>query len=238
MKKLLHSLAFILIAIFCPLISKIPVVQAETSDPLEPLNRKIFWFNDKIDTHVLVPVCNGYKAVFPAPIRKHVQNFFGNAKTPIYVVSDLVQLKFEEAGTHLGRFFINSTLGFLGLVDVASSFNMKHENEDFGIALGYQGVAEGPYLVLPFLGPSNLRDGFGRIIDAGLNPTLTLTSTEAGWGLYVLEGIDSRARLLEAVDTAKDASVDYYGFIKSTYHQVRQNLIYDGNPPEEEYSEE
>jgi phospholipid-binding lipoprotein MlaA len=214
-------------------------VQAQVKDPLESMNRGIFWFNDTLDQYVVEPVARGYNTVVPDAIQDRVGDFFTNIKTPVYLVSDLVQLKFQKAGKHLGRFVINSTLGGLGLVDVAKSFGLKHEPADFGLGLGYQGVPEGPYIVIPILGPSNVRDLCGRIVDGFLNPvnyaTLVFDSgTEISYGAAVLEGIDERANLLEAVESAKEASVDYYSFVKNSYHQHRQNLIYDNNPPEEE----
>jgi len=215
-----------------------PSARAEVSDPIEPVNRGIFWFNDKLDTYILEPVARGYDDYIPKPIRNGIRNFFINIRTPIYVVSDVVQLKFSEAGTHTGRFLINSTIGGLGFVDVASDFGLRHEREDFGVALGYHGVGEGPYLVLPILGPSNLRDLFGRIVDSFLNPVnyadeVSDDGEAITIGATVIEGIDDRSRLLEAVEAAKDASVDYYSFVKNSYHQHRQNVIYDNNPPEE-----
>ncbi len=213
-------------------------LRAEVSDPIEPVNRGIFWFNDKLDVYLFEPVAQGYDDYVPRPIRNGIRNFFINIRSPIYVVSDVVQLKFSQAGTHTGRFLINSTIGGLGFVDVASEFGLEHEREDFGVALGYHGMPEGPYLVIPLLGPSNLRDLFGRIVDSFLNPInyASEVSDDGEWimlGATVVEGIDDRSRLLEAVEAAKDASVDYYSFVKNSYHQHRQNVIYDNNPPEE-----
>jgi len=213
--------------------------EAQVHDPLEGMNRGIFWFNDKLDVFVLEPVARGYDKVLPKPVKDGVHNFFINIRSPIYVVSDIVQLKFGEAGNHTGRFLINSTLGVLGLFDVAKSFGMEHESEDFGVALGYHGVPEGPYLVLPLLGPSNVRDLFGRIVDIFLNPVyyaneVSDSGTEISYGLTAVEAVDDRSNLLEAVESAKEASVDYYSFVKNSFHQHRQNLIYDNDPPEEE----
>ena len=218
-------------------------VRAEVSDPIEPVNRGIFWFNDQLDTYILEPVARGYDDYIPRPIRKGIRNFFINIRSPIYVVSDVVQLKFSQAGTHTGRFLINTTIGGLGFVDVASEFGLQHEREDFGVALGYHGVSEGPYIVIPLLGPSNLRDLFGRIVDSFLNPVnyaseVSGDGEEITIGATVIEGIDDRSRLLDAVEAAKDASVDYYSFVKNSYHQHRQNVIYDNNPPEELEEEE
>ncbi len=217
----------------------LPSTSFADDDPLESVNRGIFWFNDKVDVYVAEPVASGYDEYIPDPIQDGIRNFFLNIRSPIYVVSDLVQLKFGQAGTHTGRFLINSTLGGLGLVDVAKEFGLRHESEDFGVALGYHGVGEGPYLVLPILGPSNTRDLFGRVVDFFLNPLnyagdVWEDGDNIALGATVVEGISDRARLLDAIESAKDASVDYYSFVKNSYHQHRQNLIYDNNPPEEE----
>lgn len=207
-------------------------------DPIEPVNRGIFWFNDQLDIYLLEPVARGYFDYVPRPIRTGVKNFFRNIKSPVYVFSDLVQLKFEQAGIHTARFLINSTIGVLGVMDVARKWGLEHETEDFGIALGYYGVPEGPYLVLPLLGPSNLRDLVGTVVDGFLDPVPYAAAT---WddgiylvvGLKVVDVVDKRSRLLDAIETGKEGSVDYYLFIQSTYHQVRQNDIYDGAPPDE-----
>ena len=212
--------------------------EGEDNDPLEPFNRGVFWFNDQFDTYLFQPIASGYKTVLPRGARNSVRNFFQNLRTPIYVVSDIVQLKFDQAGTHSGRFLINSTIGGLGLFDVAESFGLSHHSEDFGSALGYHGVPEGAYIVLPFLGPSNVRDLTGRVVDGFLNPMNYVTAVSddgevISYSLAAVEGIDARARLDDGIKSAKETSVDYYLFIKSTYHQVRQNIIYDDNPPEE-----
>ncbi len=220
-------------------ISVVGTAVAQVHDPLEDVNRAIFTFNDTLDVYILEPVASGYEEYVPKPIQHRVHDFFQNLRSPIYVVSDLVQLKFAQAGNHTGRFIINSTIGGLGLVDVAKTFGMPHESEDFGTALGYHGVGEGPYLVLPLLGPSNCRDLFGRIIDYFLNPMNYAGDAfgdgdEIAIGANVVEGVDTRAGLLEAVESAKEASVDYYSFVKNSYHQHRQNLIFDNDPPEED----
>lgn len=216
---------------------------AEVSDPLEPVNRAVFSFNDTLDVYLFEPIARGYDYITPQPIQRGVHNFFRNIKSPIYVVSDLVQLKFTQAGIHTGRFVVNTTLGGLGFVDVAKSFGMDHHPEDFGTALGYHGVPEGAYIVIPILGPSNVRDVFGRVVDVFLNPIqyITVVSDDGEpvqIGLTALDAVDQRSRLLDAVDSAKETSLDYYSFVKNSYHQIRQNEIYDNDPPEEDESEE
>ena len=216
----------------------------DTPDPLEPMNRGIFWFNGKFDDYLLGPVARGYKWALPHPVRKSVTNFFSNIATPIYLVSDILQLKFGQAGTHLERFCINSTIGVGGLFDLAKSeFDIQHHPEDIGSALGYWGVGEGFYLVIPFLGPSNLRDGIGRIGGGFLDPVnyaaIVFDKGEyITYGGIALNAIDTRSRLDDGLESAKETSLDYYAFMRSTFHQIRQNIIYDDNPPEEEEAPE
>lgn len=218
--------------------------QSDTPDPLEPMNRGIFWFNGKVDDYVLAPVARGYKNTLPQGVRRSVTNFFVNTGSPLYFVSDLMQAKFSQAGTHLGRFLINTTLGVGGLFDVAKSeFDLEHHPEDIGSAFGYWGIGEGFYLVIPFIGPSNLRDGIGRIGGGFLDPlnyagTVVDDGEYISYGSNVLAAIDTRARLDEGIESAKETSLDYYAFMRSTFHQIRQNVIYDDNPPEEEVLEE
>ena len=210
-------------------------------DPIEPVNRGVFWFNNQLDRFVLEPVAEGYDYVLPKFVKKGVTNFFNNLKFPSRLLSDLVQLKFDQAGTHTERFIINSTIGVIGVMDIADfHFGLKDHREDFGTALGYYGIGEGPYLVLPLLGPSNLRDFAGELVDGAINPVTMLTYTSSVptaiqnsvvYGLRGLNIINTRARLLEAIRTAKASAVDYYLFVQSAYHQSRQNDIYDGNPP-------
>ena len=217
-----------------------PPAEVEIYDPIEPVNRGIFWFNDTFDVYLLEPVSRGYDFVVPNGVQHSVTNFFRNLKFPAFFVSDVVQFKFDQAAVHTGRFLINTTIGVAGLFDVAEEFGLEHHYEDFGTALGYRGVPSGPYIVIPFLGPSNARDACGRIVDAFLNPVFyldsftDLSSEEAfaiSAGLYGLDAINTRADLLEAVETAKSASLDYYLFLQSAYYQLRANQIYDNNPP-------
>ena len=203
-------------------------------DPIEPVNRAIFSFNDTVDVYLFEPVAKGYEWILPGVVRKGVTNFFSNLRSPIYVVSDIVQLKFGQVGTHTGRFLINSTVGVAGVFDVAKLVGLEEHYEDFGVALGHYGIPPGPYIVIPFLGPSNVRDGFGRIVDAFLTPTYYIESLPVALGIRGLEGVNDRADLIEAVELAKENSLDYYSFSQAAYYQVRKGYIYDGTPPEED----
>lgn len=211
-------------------------------DPLEPMNRGIFWFNDKADIYVVEPVARGYDETLPDPVKKSIRNFFANLRSPLRLVSALMQFKFEQAAEVTGRFLVNTTLGGAGLFDPATDMGLEANEDDIGVALGYHGVPEGPYVVLPIMGPSNLRDAVGRIGNVLLDPFFWIaregdSSTEKTvilTSLYALDLIDTRASLIEAVETAKSSSLDYYLFMQSSYHQYRLGLIYDGDVPEEE----
>jgi len=236
------SLRVPVLALLLAVLPNLAVAQDdEVWDPIEPVNRGIFWFNVQVDNYLLEPVAEGYDYVLPGFMKKGVKNFFRNLQYPQYLLSDLVQLKFEQAGVHTARFLVNSTMGVAGLNDIASyKLGLEHHEEDFGAALGYYGVPGGPYLMLPLLGPSNFRDLVGEIVDGAVYPTSYLdyasvhsaTATPINSGLRALSIVSTRARLLEAIKTARESSVDYYGFVKSAHHQRRQATIYDGNAPE------
>ncbi len=212
----------------------------EPYDPIEPVNRAIFDFNDGLDHYVLEPVGRGYRDYVPDVVQTGVGNFFENLRYPSYLVSDIFQGKFGQVLDHTGRFLINSTLGIGGLMDFATDWGLPVHDEDFGIALAYNGVPAGPYLVLPVLGPSNVRDGFGRIVDAFLDPIgwVGYTSLSSGTKLAIagsalgLKLVHTRAGLLQAVETAKESSVDYYLFVQGAYYQHRHGIMTDGKEDE------
>lgn len=215
-------------------------------DPWEGMNRGIFSFNDTLDVYVLEPVASGYDWVLPEYAQGRVVNFFENLSYPKYLVSDLVQLKLSQAASHTGRFLINSTVGLLGLFDVATDMGLPKHVEDFGIALAYHGVPPGPYFVIPFWGPSTVRDAVGRLVDGFLNPASLIFYTgidsdvaaPASIGMTALDIVQTRADLLDALKSAKEGSVDYYLFLQSSYMQYRKGLLYDGVVPDEEDIEE
>jgi phospholipid-binding lipoprotein MlaA len=202
---------------------------ADTNDPLEPFNRAMYSFNDTLDRYVMNPVAKGYRAVLPSPVRKGVSNFFSNLREPAVMINSALQGKFSQAASDLGRFMINTTFGIYGLFDVATAIGIERHNEDFGQTLGTWGVGEGPYLVLPILGPSNIRDGVGLYADNELYPPKHLDSSSTRTKLYILEGIDIRARLLDAGDILDQAAgEDPYVFVREAYRQRRRSLIRDG----------
>jgi len=239
------ALSFFNISLLGPtelLAEEYPQSEQIISDPFEGMNRGIFWFNNQVDQYILEPVAEGYTYVVPKPVRRSVGNFFENLNYPVYLVSDILQLKFKQVGNHTGRFVINTTLGIGGLFDVATGFGFEQHSEDVGAAFGYHGVGTGPYIMLPFLGPSNARDFVGLVADYFLDPVTYIgldsaASTDLETIGYVATGselVNTRAELIQAIDTAKDASIDYYSFVKNSYIQSRQGLIYDGFPPEED----
>jgi phospholipid-binding lipoprotein MlaA len=207
--------------------------EAEVWDPIEPVNRGIFWFNDKLDNYIAEPIAKGYNYITPDEVQASISNFFRNLAWPSYLLDDIVALDAEGAGVHTGRFLINSTAGVLGFFDIASDMGLKHKEVDLGMVLARYGVGEGPYLVIPVLGPSNLRDIFGTTVD-GLADPLTLatyTDLEQNEKNFIFFGgngvrlINRRAALLEAVDSAKEGALDYYLFVQSAYKQRRDGTI-------------
>ena len=201
----------------------------EGRDPFEGANRAVLNFNFKADRVVLKPVAKTY-ARLPQPVRNGVGNFFSNLWEPSTILNDLLQGKWGHAGRDTGRFVINTILGLGGLMDVATHLDLPKRNEDFGQTLAVWGVPAGPYLVVPLLGPSNLRDSIGALPEyAGTDPVNTLHSPER-WYASGLRLVDGRARQLGAEEVL-ELQPDKYLFLREAYRQRRNYLIYDGNPP-------
>lgn len=199
---------------------------AHAVDPYESFNRTIFGFNDGVDTYLLKPVAQGYKFVMPDVAEKGVSNFFSNLLEVRNIVNAILQGKGEKAANSTGRFIFNSTIGLAGLFDVAGGLGMeKQDGEDFGQTLGAWGVESGSYIVLPFLGPSTLRDGVAIPVDMYLDPVNYHEQSSVRTGLTVLEVVDIRANLLEA---EKLLSGDKYVFMRDAYLQRREYLVKDG----------
>ncbi|NLF24272.1 MAG: VacJ family lipoprotein [Deltaproteobacteria bacterium] len=203
-------------------------------DPIQGINRGIFWFNDKLDVYLAEPVARGYDDVVPTRVQLGIDNFFKNLQFPAFFVSDLVQLKFKQALSDTGRFLINSTVGLGGLMDIAKDAGLERHKEDFGVALAYWGVPSGPYLMLPILGPSNLRDATGLLVDLVLDPVFWIanwTDLKPGeevalaMGLKTIQFVNTRAGMLEAMESAKESSLDYYLFVQSAYDQYREGIV-------------
>ena len=209
-----------------------PVHADEDNDPLEPINRIIFEFNEIVDDNILEPVAKGYKYVTPDPIEKGVSNFFSNLGEVNTIANDILQLKFQQAGQDSLRFLINSTIGVFGLFDVATPMGLSKNKEDFGQTLGFWGIPDGPYLVLPFLGPSSFRDVPGTIVDYEMSPVEQLHHEERQV-LRIIDIVDTRAKLLRATKILDTAAKDKYIFIRESYLQKRESLIRDGENEEE-----
>lgn len=219
-----------LTSIFISLLLALPlsVAWGETNpDPWEGFNRKMFSFNEAMDSYILRPTAVGYRKVTNEPIRSTVSNVFNNLKEVRTIINDLAQLKLRQAGADTSRFVINSTLGFFGFFDVASPLGLTRHNEDFGQTLGYWGVGSGPYLMLPFLGPSTVRDasGLGIEYSSGISYSKYFRNDLEGWAAVTFGGINMRSELL---DMESMLTGDKYTFIRSFYLQQRQYLINDG----------
>jgi len=206
-------------------------------DPLEPLNRGIYKFNDVVDKAVLKPVATGYKEVMPDPVRTAVGNFFSNLDDVLVLLNDLLQIKLDQAASDLSRLVWNTTIGIAGLIDVATPMDLPKHNEDFGQTLGYWGVGNGPYLVLPFLGPSTLRDTVGTVVDVHFDPVPQHTPVPERNSAIAVHSVDTRARLLDTEEILDEAALDRYVFLRDAYLQRRRGLVYDGNPPREKFED-
>jgi phospholipid-binding lipoprotein MlaA len=202
-----------------------PVAGKKNPDPWEGFNRAIYRFNDVADRYLLKPVAKGYKAVTPEVVRTGVTNFFTNLRSPIVILNDVLQGKIKQAGGDTVRFVVNSTVGVAGLVDVAVRINLPLHDEDFGQTLGVWGVPSGPYLVLPFFGPSSVRDGVGFGVDAAANPRRYLINNEADLILLGVDVVNSRASLLDLESIIQG---DRYLFIRDLYLQRREFAVKDG----------
>ncbi|SIQ11641.1 VacJ family lipoprotein [Marinobacterium stanieri] len=203
-----------------------PVVAgAEEADPLERMNRSIFSFNETVDKYTLKPLAQGYRYITPDIAETAVSNFFHNLRDVNNLANNLFQLKFEGAGKSLARLAFNSTFGLAGFIDVATPMGIERRGEDFGQTLGYWGVPSGPYLVLPFFGPSTVRDGSALIVDVNIDLTNRIDHVPTRNSLYGLLLIDTRSRLLEAEQIVTG---DKYLFVRDAYLQRRDYLINDG----------
>lgn len=203
-------------------------------DPFENYNRAMHRFNTEVDDAVLKPVARGYRAITPAFVDRGITNFFGNLEDVGSAINNLLQFKLSRALTDTGRVVVNSTLGVLGFLDLASNMNLPKYGEDFGQTLGSWGIDSGPYIVLPLLGPSSGRDVVGTVVDIYTDPLTYLDNEKARWALRVVDVVDTRADLLDASRVMEQAALDPYAFLRDAYLQKRRSDVYDGNPPLEE----
>jgi len=206
-------------------------------DPLEPVNRAIYKFNDALDRHVLKPVAQGYQDHIPNPVRSGVRNFFRNLHEPLNFVGDVLQAKPQAAATDLTRLIFNSTFGVLGLVDVATDWGLAANDEDFGQVFATWGIGEGWYIVLPFIGPSTARDTVSLPLDWDLDPVL-YQGIFSKVPQLTLRVVSDRADLLGATRVLDETAVDPYISVREAYRQARWSKRYDGNPPEPDFFNE
>ncbi|HET9823538.1 MAG TPA: VacJ family lipoprotein [Burkholderiaceae bacterium] len=201
------------------------------ADPLEGWNRAVFSFNDAVDSAVLQPVARGYKAVVPEPLRAGVTNFFANIGDVWSAVNNALQGKGEAAATSVARVATNTLFGIGGVFDVASDLGMERRSEDFGQTLGRWGLPPGPYLVLPLLGPSSVRDTAGLALDMQAGVGALTDDRRAANSLRALNIVDTRTNLLGASRVLDDVALDKYSFLRDAYLARRRSLVHDGDPP-------
>lgn len=226
---------FIVLLALVTLVSGCATTGSNPADPYEEYNRSVWKFNRGLDNAILKPIAKGYKAVTPDPVETGVSNFFSNIGEITTIINDLLQGKLGKAGKDTGRFLINSTLGLAGILDPATEMGLEKEEEDFGQTLATWGVDSGPFLMLPFLGPSTARDGLGTIVDAAAfyTPYDDLNDEQTEWALRSLDFVQTRASLLP-LEEQLEAALDEYLLVRDAYLQRREFLIHDGSPPIED----
>jgi phospholipid-binding lipoprotein MlaA len=205
--------------------------QAEVDDPLEDVNRGLYGIHEVIDQAVLSPVAHGYRAITPKPVREGVLNFLRNLRGPLIFTNDVLQGEFGRAGITAARFGLNSTLGFAGLMDPASDLGLERHSEDFGQTLGAWGVEPGPYIFVPVIGPTNLRDGAGRIVDVALDP-LSWTQfdnvADVRLGRTMVTGLAAGENALDEVENVRRNALDPYVTVRTSYSLLRESAIHNG----------
>lgn len=208
--------------------------QRSEDDPWERYNRSIYKFNDAVDKAVLRPVAKGYDTITPDPVQRSVTNFFNNLSYPVVALNQFLQGKFLDGGKDFGRFLINTTVGFGGIFDPATEMGLSANNEDFGQTFAVWGLPSGPYFVLPFLGPSTIRDSVGLAVSTEFDAQYEVINKPERYYLIALNVINQRAQFL-TLDEQLQETFDPYTFMRDAYLQRREYLIYDGNPPQDEY---
>ena len=203
-------------------------VEDEIYDPIEPINRAIFSFNNVADRVILEPIAKGYKKL-PSPVQSGLSNFLSNLRTPLVVVNQILQGQGENAVQSTGRFLVNSTAGIFGLFDVADRIGLEEKEEDFGQTLATWGVGDGFYIVLPLFGPSNLRDTTGMVMTMITDPMNAYFVSEGEAWLVPMRtaanAVDQRSKIIDEVNALRDNSVDYYAAVRSSYYQNRNAAI-------------
>ncbi len=224
------NLAYILIiALLGSACATSPEYTADERDPWQGFNRKVYSFNDALDRAFLVPAASSYRAVTPDIAEQGVSNFFSNLGDVGVAFNNTLQFKFLDAASDIGRIIVNSTIGLLGFMDVASRMGLEKHEEDFGQTLGYWGMGTGPYIVLPLFGPSNLRDGPGKVVDTVIYPpSWADIKTSERNGLFAMNLVSTRAELMKLEEKAEELSRDRYVFIRDAYLDRREFLVNDG----------
>lgn len=204
----------------------------QTNDPLEPMNRAVFGFNQAVDRALLKPLARGYRAAVPAFGRERVHDFLSNLRSPLVLANDVLQGDADRAMQTLMRFAFNTSFGIGGLFDVASPGGIPYHDEDFGQTFAVWGIGEGPYLVLPIIGPSNPRDATGLVVEWLSDPfTNYMDNTGRDWAIWTrtgVVGIDKRESLLDTLEEVERTSLDYYSSIRALYRQRRDTDIRNG----------
>ena len=202
------------------------------ADPLEPFNRTMYAIHEPVDENVVKPIAQAYLDYTPRLVRTGVHNFFGNIDDFFSGVNGVLQGKLDKAGHDFGRVMVNSGFGLLGLIDIASDADIPRGGEDFGQTFGHWGIAQGPYLFIPLLGPSSFRDGAGLAVRVAASPIYYIPAWEIRTLLQILGPVDLRASLIGTTSFVDQAALDRYTFIRRSYLQRRQYEVYDGRPPE------
>lgn len=237
-KGILLNIGLIVLLLLIGGCASTPDGYSDPRDPLEAYNRKVHGFNQAIDKAILKPLAKGYKVVTPEPLDHGITNFFNNLADISSAVNNLLQFKLSRAGSDVGRLAMNTTIGIFGLFDVATNMGFPSYKEDFGQTFGYWGDDSSPYLVLPFLGPSTVRDALGLGGEILVNPLVYLDNDYVYAGATVLDFVDTRADLLGAGEILEEAALDPYLFIRDAYLQRRRHKIFDGHPPPDPEEEE
>ncbi|MFA5625906.1 MAG: VacJ family lipoprotein [Thiohalomonadaceae bacterium] len=210
--------------------------EPDPRDPWEGFNRGVHEFNADFDKKILKPVAERYVKTIPRPARTGITNFFSNLGDIVVLTNDLLQFKSRQAASDFARLLWNSTAGLAGFIDVATPMGLPKHREDFGQTFGYWGIGPGPYLVIPFLGPSSLRDGTGLAVGYfQFNPVHNINDNMTRNAVFGLSIVDMRAGLLYTTRMLEQGALDPYLFMRDSYMQMRENLVYDGNPPIAEF---
>lgn len=210
------------------------VPSPDARDPMESWNRGVYGFNDALDRAVVKPVATVYRGVLPQWMRSGVGNFFNNLEDVWSIVNNALQFRGRDTGDSIGRVMVNTTIGIVGLLDVASELNIERHTADFGLTLGRWGVGAGPYVVLPLLGPTTMRGVVALPVDWKGNLVNQVADEATRYGLVGLDLVDTRAKYLQAGSVVEEAALDQYSFIRDSYLQRQRNRVYDGNPPDED----